>query len=454
MKPDLRKRLLNHFAGLAADAESVGEKNVFLPVSEHGRALRPEIVVIEGGRGAGKSELFRALKNFGDDLGRLYGLELPAAKWVDAFSTSVDHPTVPELDDQASRLSDTELRNWWLHRLAVRLATAMDSSVTPPREADVTSDSAFIDSVEQYFAKRRSFVFAAYDSLDQIGPLDPTIRRRYVKALLSLWLSLSARYTWVRAKIFLRPDLFSDGQSDFPDASKLRARSQSLQWNSDDLFRLVVRHLANRPSLDVARTWIQNEARVSLAEGPFGWMPEHFTETQRISFSEALAGSTMGTGSRKGYTYRWITNHLQDGGGRIAPRSILRLMGFAAQGALSNVGGEQTSALMAPQDLQGALEATSIQRARELIEEHPLVNRLQSWRGEHLLVERKTAERLLSRPGPMEPGAAVITDGAVALNELERLGVVSVRADGRIDVPDIFRSGFGIKRKGGTRRAH
>jgi hypothetical protein len=38
------------------------------------------------------------------------------------------------------------------------------------------------------------------------------------------------------------------------------------------------------------------------------------------------------------------------------------------------------------------------------------------------------------------------------LDELVRLGVVAIRPDGRVDVPDIYRSGFGILRKGGVAR--
>ena len=38
-----------------------------------------------------------------------------------------------------------------------------------------------------------------------------------------------------------------------------------------------------------------------------------------------------------------------------------------------------------------------------------------------------------------------------AFEELVRIGVLADRT-GRIDVPDVYRSGFGILRKGGTRR--
>ena len=61
------------------------------------------------------------------------------------------------------------------------------------------------------------------------------------------------------------------------------------------------------------------------------------------------------------------------------------------------------------------------------------------------------AKTLLSKRRPDEPDNA-LTDGAAVLEELIALGVLSRRKDGPIDVPDIYRYGFGIKRKGGVAR--
>jgi len=48
-------------------------------------------------------------------------------------------------------------------------------------------------------------------------------------------------------------------------------------------------------------------------------------------------------------------------------------------------------------------------------------------------------------PPHLDDGAAGVRD------DLETLGVFRRMRDGRIDVPDVFRLGFGLKRKGGIR---
>ena len=105
---------------------------------------------------------------------------------------------------------------------------------------------------------------------------------------------------------------------------------------------------------------------------------------------------------------------------------------------------------MRPTDLSGALARTSLDRGAELAEEVPLVSRLQRLEGLTLLLPRREVEvRLAKRAGPTD---TFVEDGAAAIEELQRLGVLAIRPDGRVDVPDIYRYGYKIKRKGGVRK--
>ena len=67
------------------------------------------------------------------------------------------------------------------------------------------------------------------------------------------------------------------------------------------------------------------------------------------------------------------------------------------------------------------------------------------------MLPRKRAVEVLSNPSKIHDENG--TDGEQVLRTLIELGVMSERSDGRIDVPDIYRYGFGILRKGGVKRA-
>ncbi|NJK32762.1 MAG: hypothetical protein HC927_10330 [Deltaproteobacteria bacterium] len=314
--------------------------------------------------------------------------------------------------------------------------------------------SSWLDSLDAALRERDQTIFVLYDHLDKIGIYDRSIRHRFAATLLGLWMSLTNRYTHLRAKIFLREDIFEATQQSFADASKLQSRSLSLDWDLPSLFRMLIRHMvAASPDL---REWIQRGTKgIALTEHTIlGWMPpERMPEKGKNSqknLIDHLAGEMMGKGLKKGYTYRWIPNRLQDAHVRVVPRSLLNLIGFAAEAALPQ-GSARGDRLLTPDDLQRALAKTSSYRVAELVEEHKVVRRLENLRGVTVMLDPETVAARLARPLGSEDDRFG-DDGHAVRDELVRLGVLSVRPDGRIDVPDIYRYGFGIKRKGGVKR--
>ncbi len=104
-----RKALLQHMAALATDADAVDlPSRVFLPLDSHRLALRPEIVVVEGSRGAGKTALFHLLNHLGNEIGAFFqDRSIPAARWVDAYSEHIDHPSPSVLDHLVAAIDGT-----------------------------------------------------------------------------------------------------------------------------------------------------------------------------------------------------------------------------------------------------------------------------------------------------------------------------------------------------------
>ncbi|AEJ43766.1 hypothetical protein [Alicyclobacillus acidocaldarius] len=85
--------------------------------------------------------------------------------------------------------------------------------------------SDVLDTIDQHFTAIDQWLFIAYDGLeafDAVGSYMP------IRALIGFWFDRLRRWQRLRAKIFLRPDLFDIGRLNFPDASKLLGYSVRL----------------------------------------------------------------------------------------------------------------------------------------------------------------------------------------------------------------------------------
>ena len=445
----------------------------FLPSEAHARAIRAETLVVRGGRGAGKSALFHFLGHVQKqpELGTSLGGGFPAqTSWYEGYSSAMGHPPLDVVGAFAEGANEDSRRFFWFGWLCQRLAHATGQSLPAGSFADMRVDanwdlpmlahvtgrelgrlSAWMDNLER---TRSGPIVITYDGLDRIKS-PSNARRAMTASLLAMWLSLADRYRQIRPKIFVREDLFQASLAAFPDASKLEARSVSLEWRVEDLYRVLIKHMAN--TSDGLKGWIESSARgIPLqCQGSLGWMPPdtlpEIGRTSQKGFVDHLAGEQMGSGDKKGLTYRWIPNRLQDAHARAVPRSILSLVRNAARWAIDHGANAQNLRLLAPGELVAALDVTSQRRAAELSEEFPVVARLEHLRGMAVMLERKVAVAKLSREPAKDDEYGV--DGEKVLRALIELGAMSERPDGRIDVPDIYRYGFGILRKGGVKRA-
>lgn len=119
------------------------------------------------------------------------------------------------------------------------------------------------------------------------------------------------------------------------------------------------------------------------------------------------------------------------------------MQGFAAECAL-------------PTRLQGAVEKVSIDRVRELtLEEYQwLQNLIMLLNKKSMLMERTEFLGYLSPENwPVEERRKLPGKSSIEILEtLKTLGIVMETADERINIPEIYLHGFGLKRKGGIKR--
>lgn len=468
---DERLQQIEAFASLAhIEVETTVSLRTFLPLWRHGRSLGSDVLIVLGARGSGKTALFKLLREVPSPstLQAFFGNhKIPDAQWLDAFSQdNTNHPDVAVMEAFGRDAGDVALRSFWVaHLLRVAhqqiqglkpLPSAVQAIVdTPPNnlstwvplaETNLGEVWTALDEVEKHLVGQGRTVVALYDYLDRIAQFVPNVRRRYVRSLLSLWLSLTNRYKFLRGKIFLRDDLFQASEIDFTDANKLRGRSETLVWEPESLYRVIVRHVLN-----LEETHLSNAVRILLQEvpdlqiedrGEFGLMPLEMANDVYKAFVTRVAGRAIGQGVAKGATHAWILRRLEDAHKRITPRAMMWMFGYAAEAARLRKTSRSKS-LLTSSDLLEALRRTSEDRALEVLEEDKIALRLENLRGHQIPFTRSEIVELLKvRREDEEPG--IPEDGEAVLDEMVRLGLLREQSKNEIDVPDIYRFGFEI----------
>ncbi len=467
MTPEERTAIIEALVRLPRlDAELADPLAAFLPHAGQRRALRRDTLIVLGDRGAGKTALFRLVNNAGTStrLRAFYEDEsIPEATWIDAFSQEgMKHPEVGPMETRALRSTDLALRAFWMTHLLRRVhdevqgigalppaaAGVLDHPVAdvdawlPLAEENLGAIGAALDAAERTLVAKDRTVVATYDNLDRLAPYSPEVRRRYVGTLLSLWLSLASRYQKLRGKIFLRDDLFNGGELGFADAGKLRMRAESITWNQEALYRVVVRHLA--VASEPVRAWLGDVRGLVLRDrGGFGGVPGEMPEDVQRAFMSKLAWRVLGKGVIKSETHSWVVNRLWDAHQRVTPRVMLWFFGFAGEAAQSRKFWTQNNTPLIADDLVKAIERTSAERMEEIKEEYPGAMRIESLRGMKLPLRRDDVIDRLGKQRP-EEREGLPPQGEVIMSELLRCGVIRQGEEGKLDVPDIFRYAVGI----------
>jgi hypothetical protein len=469
-----RAQLLEAMASLGPD-----DPSTFLMPRRAKRLLDPMAVVVIGARGSGKSALAQFLvrsyptSSAGAAFRMLLDAGGPPSLYVDAFSQQqTKHPDPVVLDDFVRNADDETLRGFWLFWLGMSLVGfAQDLGPVPPwdvakvavrhtqalqdpmnasrlsaeERADLVSN---LDKAEQNLAEDGVTLTAVYDDLDLVGAFDPTLRARFVRALLAMWSSFSTRYKAIRAKIFIPPDLLDLRRFDTVDVSKLMARAERLEWDTTSLYHLVLRHLAQRgPEV---RAWLERfgVAFHDLGDG-LGWMPTEPSEDAQRRWLTATLRKIVAVNGTRNWVEQWIPNRLRDSQDRVAPRSMLGFFREAARLAEGRPFAPKEH-LLAVEDAAGAIGTVGTQRVAEIRAVYEWVDRLEALRGKVMPKPRPEIEALVDADPPDVPKPTQPRDGPTVTRELVRMGLLrELGVDDLLDLPDLFVEHFGVRRTEG-----
>lgn len=424
----------------------------------HLKALRLDAQVVVGGRGVGKSFWTAALQSselratLGASLQELEGLEIRIG------FASTDSPSYPNGDAFANLLKDgLQPYDIWRAVILRWVAERAQASIPIQSWSDTVgwlknNPEAAVELMAGSRSWRGLIVFDALDRTSEDWKQMDEIVRGLLRAVL--WLR---SHPGLHAKVFLREDQAERTVFNFPDASKLLATKAELFWSRHDLHGLLWQRLINAPGEhgDLMRAICSAELRGGQWSLPDVMKRE--TEQQKQAF-ERLAGPWMGRDKRRGVPYTWAIGHLADGRGQTSPRSFLAAIRQAADDSMQRYP-DHEFALHFESIKRGIQKASEI-RVAEVAEDSPWVREvLNVLKG---LNVPSSYEDFLSRwdmEFPKGP-ASIRSEGLPAQHadrgwmgirdDLQRLGLVETKKDARIDMPDLYRVGFGLGRKGGV----
>lgn len=451
--------------------EPPDEGRLYIPRA-HVKALKLESSLIVGSRGVGKSfwtavlgnpNLLRVLKSSVNDLER--------TRVRVGFSVRENTDSYPNRDIFTNLLQTpyTPYEIW--KAVVLRWLSDLVGEKMPTNDWQDSVD--WVRSNPEPIAKitqkangmlqgRDEKALLVFDALDRSSD-DWQVMDKIVRDLLQVALWLKS-YPAIHAKVFLREDQLERTVTNFADASKLMATRAVLDWQTHDLHGLLWHLLCNSPESRgessreiyeeiVGRPPEDHEGYWSLTE-----KAKHDESVQRALF-EKLAGSWMGRDRRRGVPYIWSISHLADGKRRTSPRSFLAAIRAAAEDSLERYP-EHSYPLHYESIKRGVQKASEI-RIAEIAEDYPWVKTLfgplkgmsvpceQSAIAERWSLELDDKWATLTKdrlpPQNMERGWPGIID------ELDRLGIIEKMKDKRINMPDLYRVGFGLGRRGGVK---
>lgn len=466
----------------------------YVPKS-HARALHLNVPVVVGSRGAGKSFWWSALQS--EEHRGLVEAFAPDTRFKrttqvrPGFGPVANNARYPDRDVLAHLLrAGFTARDIW--RTVLLWAAGDETPGFPTPEMpwpervrglvdDPESASRIFEAKDQILMAQDRDLVVVFDALDHTSN-DWDAVRKHVQGLLEVALEFRA-FRRIRTKVFLRTDQFDDDAIHrFPDASKVMASKVDLRWLTVELYALLWQLLGNHKvqGVDfrqlVFDEVVNKEGIQESLRDPGVWrLPPstQFDPKVQETLFHAITGPWMGDGPRRGFPYTWLPTHLADAHDEVTPRSFLIALRTAAQESMEKYvdhgyalhyrslhTGVQEAARIRREEIAEHWWVPSVMKDLEDQVEVPFdfatveavwaaagtLDKLRRRQQEEIAAGRASDERkqpwLL--PAHLSDGAAGVRD------DLVRLGIFRPMKTGRIDVPDVYRLGFGLAKRGGV----
>jgi hypothetical protein len=449
--------------------ETIESNRAFFPEGHRGVLdLKRQLVV--GNRGMGKSFWTHALVNadLREHLAGVYNFPaLGKAYVIIGFNGSEKLGAVAGTTDEIAQAFHAGLEPELIWRgVLLRAAYSYKTVGQPSSLSQILCDlrtspeiySKVLTAADNTLLQEKKSLLVVFDALDRLAQGWDGIRA-LTKGLLIRTLGLQS-FQAIRAKIFMRVDQLSDTELfRFPDSSKIMNDRVDLTWHPHELYGLLLFELLRRPNAVDALMALAEQASALRALPRGGRVDTSALEDQE-SLVTALAGEFMGGHKKRGRVYTWVPLHLSDAANNCSPRTFLT----AWKSAADHVPPPNDRVVDHLGIIDGVRHASST-RLAELREDYPWVNApLEPLRRQFVPIPREELFAVWQKHGVMEKilqqseqnnwlapiDLYVRRDPAALLNTMARIAVMEERANGKINVPDIFRVEAQILRRGGV----
>lgn len=365
-------------------------KSYFYPRKDYKYIFEKDKFLVLGEKGVGKTALFSVLSHqtYAKALAEycnvkseeiqntewVIGLEKPNSENPNKFPYKPNYEAI-------SSFKPSEFRNYWIILLIRQLNNELiegselkneilDSDLTGLKNIAIRENIGeilyeILNNVNSKLKEQNKTLIMVYDHLDAELPSEDNLRGKLVSALLTFFYDNLSRLSNIKAKIFLRNDIFDREVNDITDKVKIQNYSVKIDWEYNQLLNVIWKRIYEQNKQISLFSGIKIDEEIIL-----GSIPNFTSELEHKSILDKIFGKNMG-GNNKAYPYNWVRLHIEDTNNQIHPRTLIKL--FAESARLQKAEKSQPNdRIIRSKNIELALQnSVSKHQVQELGEEYP-----------------------------------------------------------------------------------
>ncbi|MDN0075613.1 hypothetical protein QU481_11990 [Crenobacter sp. SG2303] len=482
---NIKLNVLNDLSFGFVDAESEEDLNIkFLKTTDFEEFLKPEISLVLGSKGAGKSALFKLLTKFDFIARKLANGALNEVTIVEATGfndvSEIDTESILELQKNP----DFDYAKLWRLYFAVKLAKKLAAQgvktkgaaaillkdlkaekdfrllplltsvwekiigrapkkVTFPIFGELQIGSKTVDvsaaevltELNSELASRNQKAWLVFDRIDELFAGRPEERKRAISSLLVECKNCQDKYSHIRFKVLLRTDIWA--QLEFINKTHYSDKTIKIAWSENDLAAMLVKRVLANANVrgyfaDLLGSFVRKDV-------------EGMSEAEVDEIFYSIFEGQIYKGPKEAKTLSWMIERSTDGTGCVYPRELIMYAQISKQKQSSS--GPGGGALIEGASIRDAYYEVSEARCNNYLAEFP-------WYSQHFKKFSGATKTEFSRDELLAMFDGLGLEAEEAIKDLAtNVGVLkpvrgSVHTAETFQIPKLYVYGLGITIRG------